>query len=64
MRALMLALCLLVPLSVQARQGPADQARAAADLLESAGEELEAAGCNIPYPQRDVHLYSHDADSD
>ena len=20
-------------------------------------EELEAAGCSIPYPQRDVHLY-------
>jgi len=21
-------------------------------------EELEAAGCSIPYPQRDVHLHS------
>jgi small conductance mechanosensitive channel len=28
------------------------------DLLEQGKAELEAAGCNIPYPQRDVHLYS------
>lgn len=27
------------------------------DLLESLKVELEAAGCNIPYPQRDVHLH-------
>ena len=27
------------------------------DLLESAKTELEAAGCNIPYPQTDVHLH-------
>jgi small conductance mechanosensitive channel len=26
------------------------------DLLENGKAELEAAGCNIPYPQRDVHL--------
>ena len=28
-----------------------------ADLLETAKRELEAAGCNFPYPQTDVHLY-------
>ncbi|MDX1556522.1 MAG: mechanosensitive ion channel, partial [Xanthomonadales bacterium] len=27
------------------------------DLLETAKVELEAAGCSIPYPQRDVHLF-------
>lgn len=27
------------------------------DLLEQAKAELEAAGCSIPYPQRDVHLH-------
>ena len=27
------------------------------DLLESIKVELESAGCNIPYPQRDVHLH-------
>jgi small conductance mechanosensitive channel len=26
-------------------------------LLRALKEELEAAGCNIPFPQRDVHLY-------
>ncbi len=28
-----------------------------ADVLETAKAELEAAGCNIPYPQTDVHLH-------
>lgn len=28
-----------------------------AELLETAKIELEAAGCNIPYPQTDVHLH-------
>ena len=28
-----------------------------ADVLETAKIELEAAGCNIPYPQTDVHLH-------
>lgn len=27
------------------------------DLLEQGKTELEAAGCSIPFPQRDVHLY-------
>ncbi len=26
------------------------------DLQRKIKEELEAAGCSIPYPQRDVHL--------
>jgi small conductance mechanosensitive channel len=28
-----------------------------ADILETSKVELEAAGCNIPFPQRDVHLH-------
>lgn len=28
-----------------------------ADILETAKVELEAAGCNIPYPQTDVHIH-------
>jgi small conductance mechanosensitive channel len=28
-----------------------------AEILETAKAELEAAGCNIPYPQTDVHLH-------
>jgi len=28
------------------------------DLLETGKVELEAAGCNIPYPQTDVHLHT------
>ncbi len=27
------------------------------DVLENAKSGLEAAGCSIPYPQRDVHLH-------
>lgn len=27
------------------------------DLLRTLKENLEATGCSIPYPQRDVHLY-------
>ena len=27
------------------------------DVLEQAKAELEAVGCNIPYPQRDIHLH-------
>ena len=30
------------------------------DILEQAKTELEAAGCSIPYPQRDVHVYEQD----
>jgi small conductance mechanosensitive channel len=28
------------------------------DFLRSIKEQLEAAGCSIPYPQRDVHVYT------
>jgi small conductance mechanosensitive channel len=34
------------------------------DLLETAKTELEAAGCSIPYPQSDVHLFRADAAND
>ena len=27
------------------------------DLTRALKEQLEAAGCSIPYPQRDVHLF-------
>ena len=33
------------------------------DIMETAKVELEAAGCSIPYPQRDVHVYE-EGDSD
>jgi small conductance mechanosensitive channel len=28
------------------------------DLMETGKVELEAAGCSIPFPQRDVHMYA------
>lgn len=31
-------------------------------LTEAIKKGLEAGGCSIPYPQRDVHLYKHDAE--
>ena len=34
------------------------------DVLEQAKLELEAAGCNIPYPQTDVHLHHQNPLSD
>jgi small conductance mechanosensitive channel len=30
------------------------------DLLEQGKAELEAAGCSIPFPQRDVHMYPYE----
>lgn len=27
------------------------------DMMRTLKEQLEAAGCSIPYPQRDVHLF-------
>jgi small conductance mechanosensitive channel len=32
------------------------------DVMEQAKVELEAAGCSIPYPQRDLHLHQASAD--
>ena len=32
------------------------------DLTEGIKNRLEVEGCSIPYPQRDVHLYKHDAE--
>jgi small conductance mechanosensitive channel len=34
------------------------------DVMEQAKVELEAAGCNIPYPQTDVHLHHQNPISD
>ena len=34
------------------------------DILEQAKVELEAAGCSIPYPQTDVHLFKQNASND
>jgi len=34
------------------------------DLLETGKVELEAAGCNIPYPQTDVHLHAQNPIAD
>ena len=31
------------------------------DLTRALKENLEAAGCNLPYPQRDVHLHQQSA---
>jgi small conductance mechanosensitive channel len=33
------------------------------DLTRRFKEQLEGAGCNIPYPQRDLHVYQHGPDS-
>ncbi len=33
------------------------------DLLEQGKAELEAAGCSIPFPQRDVHMYQYEQTS-
>jgi small conductance mechanosensitive channel len=33
------------------------------DLTRTLKEQLEAAGCSIPYPQRDVHLFQQAADA-
>jgi small conductance mechanosensitive channel len=30
-------------------------------LTRALKERLEAAGCNVPYPQRDVHLFHENA---
>lgn len=34
------------------------------DIMETAKVELEAAGCSIPYPQSDVHLFKANAAND
>jgi small conductance mechanosensitive channel len=36
-----------------------DYAPAQADLVEQVKREFDAAGIDIPYPQQDVHVYSH-----
>ena len=34
------------------------------DVMEQAKVELEAAGCSIPYPQRDVHVFEQGGSDD
>jgi len=46
-----------VDFTVRAWTKSADYGTVKGDLLEAAKAELEAAGCNIPYPQTDVHLH-------
>ena len=41
----------------------ADYWKVYGDIMETAKVELEAAGCSIPYPQRDVHVFE-EGDSD
>ncbi len=38
----------------------ADYMRASHDVTERVKKALDAAGISIPFPQRDVHMYSHD----
>jgi small conductance mechanosensitive channel len=38
----------------------ADYWRVYFDVIQSCKEQLEAAGCSIPFPQRDVHLFSQE----
>lgn len=42
---------------------PADYWAVWFDLTEKGKVELEKAGCSIPYPQRDVHLYKEEPNS-
>ena len=46
-----------VDFTVRAWTKTGDYGTVKGDLLEAAKAELEAAGCNIPYPQTDVHLH-------
>jgi len=46
-----------VDFSVRPWVNSADYWGVRAEILETAKVELEAAGCNIPYPQTDVHLH-------
>lgn len=46
-----------VDLAVRPWVKTADYWTTRSDLLENIKVELEAAGCNIPYPQQDVHLH-------
>ncbi|HSR29104.1 MAG TPA: mechanosensitive ion channel family protein, partial [Anaerolineae bacterium] len=36
-----------------------DSASLRADLVERARDEFDTAGIAMPYPQQDVHLYTH-----
>ncbi len=51
-----------VNLELRAWTKTGDLLRTKSDLTEAIRNELIGKGLNIPYPQRDLHVYHHDAD--
>ncbi|MBT2746712.1 MULTISPECIES: mechanosensitive ion channel domain-containing protein [unclassified Lysobacter] len=51
-----------VNLELRAWVKTANLVRTRSDLVEGIRNELIGKGLNIPYPQRDLHVYHHDAD--
>lgn len=52
-----------INLAVRPWCDPADYWDVYFDILEAGKEALDKAGITIPFPQRDVHLYQHNAES-
>ena len=51
-----------IELQLQAWTCSADHAHARSELTEGARHALSAAGMGVPYPQRNLHVYHHDAE--
>ena len=51
-----------VDLTLRAWVGTPDYITARSDLIEAILRDFTRAGVSIPYPQRDLHVYHHDAD--
>jgi len=51
-----------VTLELRAWVKTVDLVQTRSDLMEAVRNELMGRGLNIPYPQRDLHVYHHDAD--
>ena len=51
-----------VDLTLRAWVGTPDYITARSDLIEAIHRDFTRAGVSIPYPQRDLHVYHHDAD--
>ena len=51
-----------VDLTLRAWVATPDYAVARSDLIEAIHRDFARAGVSIPYPQRDLHVYHHDAD--